>query len=88
MKSKRWLLLAIALMMLFVTACGNTVENKEPNTTPDNVTDKPAEKAKVDGGIFVLAIGSDPNVMNPLYAGDRVTMTINNALFAPFICYR
>lgn len=85
MKSKRWLLLAIALMMLFVTACGNTVENKEPNTTPDNVTDKPAEKAKVDGGIFIFAIGSDPNVMNPLYAGDRVTMTINNALYAPLL---
>lgn len=85
MKSKKWLILLLALMLLSVTACGSkTTDTPMPADTPkDTGTNEPDALTKVDGGIFILGIGSDPNVMNPLYAGDRVTMTINNALFSP-----
>lgn len=85
MKSKKWLILLLALMLLAVTACGSkTTDTPMPADTPkDTGTNEPNVLTKVDGGIFILGIGSDPNVMNPLYAGDRVTMTINNALFSP-----
>lgn len=85
MKSKKWLILLLALMLLAVTACGSkTTDTPMPADTPkDTGTNEPDALTKVDGGIFILGIGSDPNVMNPLYAGDRVTMTINNALFSP-----
>lgn len=84
-KSKKWLILLLALMLLAVTACGSkTTDTPMPADTPkDTGTNEPNALTKVDGGIFILGIGSDPNVMNPLYAGDRVTMTINNALFSP-----
>lgn len=84
MMNKKWLVLVIALVMVISAACSNTSENQAPADTTNEATEgESVEKTKVDGGIFIFAINSDPNVMNPLYAGDRVTMTINNALFAP-----
>lgn len=57
------------LWLLLITAgCGET-----PGRTP----------AVKDGGGIVFAIGSDPRILNPLYASDRVTMTVNNALYSP-----
>lgn len=82
MKNKRWLVLLIALVMLISTACGNKTEQNSTDTSTD-VKEQPKELTKVDGGIFIFGIGSDPKVMNPLFAGDRVTMTINNAIFSP-----
>lgn len=82
MKNKRWLVLLIALVMLISTACGNKTEQNSTDTSTD-VEEQPKELTKVDGGIFIFGIGSDPKVMNPLFAGDRVTMTINNAIFSP-----
>jgi len=81
-KNKRWLVLLIALVMLISTACGNKTEQNSTDTSTD-VKEQPKELTKVDGGIFIFGIGSDPKVMNPLFAGDRVTMTINNAIFSP-----
>jgi peptide/nickel transport system substrate-binding protein len=84
MGNKKWLGLFIALVMIISTACSNnTNETQSPADTQAGTVNESAEPTKVDGGIFIFGIGSDPNVMNPLYAGDRVTMTINNALFAP-----
>ncbi len=85
MRNKKWLVLLLSLVMLVSTACGNktVTEDPAPADMPTDIGQEPAAPQKVDGGIFIFAIGSDPNVMNPLYAGDRVTMTINNALFAP-----
>ncbi|MDR7857468.1 ABC transporter substrate-binding protein [Tissierella sp.] len=85
MRNKKWLLLVLALVMIVSTACGDKTvkENPTPGDTPKDVVEEPAALEKVDGGILVLPIASDPNVMNPLYAGDRVTMTINNAIFSP-----
>lgn len=82
MRSKKWLVLIVAIVMIVATACGSdTAENQ----TPADKSEETAELTKVDGGIFIFGIGSDPNTMNPLYAGDRVTMTINNALYSPLL---
>ncbi|HAE92858.1 MAG TPA: ABC transporter substrate-binding protein [Tissierella sp.] len=85
MRNRKWLILLLALVILSSTACGNkkTIEEPSSSDTSKDVAQEPAVPQKVDGGIFMLGIGSDPNVMNPLYAGDRVTMTINNAIFSP-----
>lgn len=86
MKFKRILILMLALVMVISTACGKKTETEDPASAEPktgNPVNTAKEPQKVDGGIFIFGIGSDPNVMNPLYAGDRVTMTINNALFAP-----
>lgn len=84
MRNKKRLLLIIALVIFMATACSNNVnETQPPADKSEDTTNESSESAKVDGGVFIFGIDSDPNVMNPLYAGDRVTMTINNALFAP-----
>ena len=80
MKSKRILAGMLVEVMGLMTACGT-------NTTKTNnakSTEKPVAEAKIkEGGNIVFAIGGDPAVLNPIYGNDRVTMTINNALFAP-----
>ncbi|HLR36225.1 MAG TPA: ABC transporter substrate-binding protein [Tissierellales bacterium] len=84
MRSKKGLVLIIALIILMSTACSKNVsETQPPADTSKDTEDESSEPTKEDGGIFIFGINSDPNVMNPLYAGDRVTMTINNALFSP-----
>lgn len=49
-------------------------EANEDNDESLNTSDK-------SGGLFVLGIGSDPSIVNPLYANDRVSLTITHALF-------
>jgi peptide/nickel transport system substrate-binding protein len=77
MKSKRILAGLLIAVMGLTTACGSTAKTED--------TKKPvATEAKIkEGGNIVFAIGGDPAVLNPIYGNDRVTMTINNALFAP-----
>lgn len=84
MKSKKIisLMLFSVLILGFLVGCGKKVDKvEEPQTSKEDVVGK--EATKKDGGTIIFPIGSDPNVLNPLYAGDRVTMTINNALYAP-----
>ena len=77
MKSRRILAGMLIAVMGIMTACGSS-------TTKTDDTKKPATEAKIkEGGNIVFAIGGDPAVLNPIYGNDRVTMTINNALFAP-----
>ena len=85
MKNKKWLVLLLALIMVVSVACGKqtVTEDQTSGDTSEDIVQEPATLQKTDGGILILPIASDPNVMNPLYAGDRVTMTINNAIFSP-----
>lgn len=48
-----------------------------PNTEENQGEESTGQK----GGTFVLGIGSDPSIVNPLYANDRVSLTITHALF-------
>ena len=64
------------------------VENKDDNKEAANNEEKNDESSKEDdqgqakeGGLFVLGIGSDPSIVNPLYANDRVSLTLTHILY-------
>ncbi len=77
--------LMMALVLMFsVTGCGS---KEEPKDEGKEVVTEGTEEAKEetteaeDGGLMVFAIGSDPAIINPLYADDRVSMTISHVIF-------
>lgn len=64
------------------------VENKEDNKEAADNEENKDESSKEDdqsqakeGGLFVLGIGSDPSIVNPLYANDRVSLTLTHILY-------
>ena len=71
MKMKKILPIVIASCMVLLTACG-----EKSNDASDTGKIK-------EGGTIVFAAGGDPRVLNPMYGNDRVTMTINNAVYSP-----
>ena len=73
MKTKKILVYSILSIILLATGCGS----KTSSTSSDS------ESNIKNGGNIVFSIRSDPQAMNPLYASDRVTMTINNVLYSP-----
>lgn len=84
MNFKKMISIMMILVMMFLVACSSGTTPEAPKTPEAPTAEQPVvEPVKKDGGILVFPIGSDPKVLNPLYAGDRVTMTMNNALFAP-----
>lgn len=70
--------LVLAMIMSF-TACAKTDNAKDKEGTKVEETSKSTE----EGGLMVLGIGSDPTIVNPLYADDRVSLTIAHVLFDP-----
>lgn len=71
MKGKKIMSLFLAVSLVALTACGGA---KDSGQKTSNIK---------EGGTLILAAGGDPNVLNPMYGNDRVTMTINNSLYAP-----
>lgn len=85
MNKKKWLILMLIFVMAISSACSNQTPGDNDNKDPgkEEIGGNTQTGEKKDGGLFVLGIGSDPNVINPLFAGDRVTLTIVNALYSP-----
>lgn len=79
-------IILMAILILVVSACSNN-GNSSPSPSASNTTpsaSQPAESGQAkDGGSLIFAVASDPIVLNPNYAGDRVSLTIDQALFAP-----
>lgn len=74
MKMKKLLtMVLVASTTLVAAACGNSNTAKE-TSTKENIK---------DGGNLVFSIRGEPEILNPIYAYDRDTMTMDNALFAP-----
>nr|WP_278002112.1 ABC transporter substrate-binding protein [Clostridium botulinum] len=74
MKMKKLLaMVLVASTTLVAAACGNSNTTKE-TSTKENIK---------DGGNLVFSIRGEPEILNPIYAYDRDTMTMDNALFAP-----
>lgn len=76
------LLLSLVLVLGAVACSKDSNEANVPQENNDQQQQTQEPKVK-DGGSITFAVGSDPNALNPLYASDRVTMTINNALYNP-----
>ncbi|WP_392486127.1 ABC transporter substrate-binding protein [Haloimpatiens sp. FM7315] len=82
MKNKRILSLLLAVTCsLGLVACGSSTAKDASSKTSATSTVK-KDKIK-DGGTMVFAFGSDPTKLNPYYQENRVTFTVNNALFSP-----
>lgn len=79
---KKRKLLAIFMAFAFMlTACGKPADNKgtdAPNAPAVEGTETGSSK---EGGLMVLGVGSDPTSVNPLFANDRVSLTITNVLY-------
>mgnify|MGYP000857581130 CR=1 FL=1 len=79
---KKSIMITLLLIVLLVTACSpaapaETEEPAEQTTEETGSEETPAD----NGGTMMFAIGSDPTIVNPLYADDRVSLTIARPLF-------
>lgn len=80
---KAFSIFAIMFMLMFIiSGCGANQESAP--TAPAGESSTPNSGTPKSGGSLVMAVGDDPQALNPLYAGDRVTLTINQSLYAPF----
>ncbi|WP_058303425.1 ABC transporter substrate-binding protein [Gorillibacterium timonense] len=79
--------MALLLLTFLVSACsgGNHTASPSPSASGTAAaTQAPAEGGTPkDGGSLIIGVASDPVILNPNYAGDRVSLTIDQALFAP-----
>ncbi|HEY2493992.1 MAG TPA: ABC transporter substrate-binding protein [Paenibacillus sp.] len=78
---KLWLTAALALVLVLSACGGNNTAQTDSGATQDTAsTDSGQPK---DGGSIIIAVQDDPKVMNPIYASDRVTLTVDQSLYAP-----
>ncbi len=75
---KSWLFSLFLILIFTLAACSG---DKEEPKTADKVNTEETGTPK-EGGTFTLAVTDNPQVMNPLYANDRVTLTIQQSLYA------
>ncbi|MFU1795173.1 ABC transporter substrate-binding protein [Paenibacillus azoreducens] len=73
----------LALLTMLVTACsgdnsGNSASPSDASSDASHTSGQPK-----DGGNLIIGVAADPVILNPNYAGDRVSLTIDQALFAP-----
>ncbi|NEU04080.1 ABC transporter substrate-binding protein [Clostridium senegalense] len=79
MKSKRFLCFALsAFLTLGLVGCGN---KNSVNTKGDSA--KTEQTQIKDGGTMIFSSSTDPTSLNPFFQQNRVTYTINRALFDP-----
>ncbi|WP_435168413.1 ABC transporter substrate-binding protein [Paenibacillus glycanilyticus] len=78
-------LLTLIILAVIISACSGN--NNGANTAGNNSEASPSNTAAADqakdGGNLILGVQADPVVLNPIYAGDRVSLTIDQALYAP-----
>ncbi|TVY09499.1 ABC transporter substrate-binding protein [Paenibacillus cremeus] len=80
-KSSNIMAAVLISLALVISGCAKNQE------APPNNAASPAPSGSTqpkDGGSLVMGVSDDPRAMNPLYAGDRVTLTIDQSLYAPF----
>ncbi|WP_256760401.1 ABC transporter substrate-binding protein [Cohnella sp. WQ 127256] len=75
-KRGSWITAMLLVISLLASACSN---NKPA------VDDATGSSVSKEGGNIIIAIKADPLTFNPIYAGDSISLTIGNALFAPLI---
>jgi peptide/nickel transport system substrate-binding protein len=83
---KKSTLIAALLILLFavLTGCGSNAPASSGSSSDNSKSAASADSGKPKyGGNLIIGVADDPKAMNPIYAGDRVTLTINQSLFAP-----
>ncbi|SQC90970.1 Oligopeptide-binding protein AppA precursor [Cedecea neteri] len=70
----------VAALALALSGCDDA--KKETAATP-----APAKEAQQGGSLIIGITSGDPLAMNPLYASDRTTLTIMQALYSPLYSY-
>jgi peptide/nickel transport system substrate-binding protein len=74
----------LLLLTMLISACSSNNGSNTPSASPATDNAEPtAEGQPKDGGNLIIAVQADPVLLNPNYAGDRVSLTIDQALFAP-----
>ncbi|MCK6697858.1 ABC transporter substrate-binding protein [Enterobacter bugandensis] len=80
---RKLLLSAVVVSLALGLAGCDDAKNKETNSAAAAKSDAPKE-----GGSLIIGITSgDPLAVNPLYASDRTTLTIMQALYAPLYSF-
>ncbi|MDZ5471396.1 ABC transporter substrate-binding protein [Bacillus sp. 31A1R] len=78
---KRLLVLPMLLLAMVLALAACSGEKEPAKTTTDTGTE--SKGTAKEGGKLTIAVTDNPQVMNPLYANDRITLTIQQALYAP-----
>lgn len=79
MRSKKFLCVALsAILALGLVGCGGATTENTSGTG-----EKTEQVSKKDGGTMVFSASTDPTSLNPFFQENRVTYTVNNALFSP-----
>ncbi|URN95357.1 MAG: ABC transporter substrate-binding protein [Candidatus Pristimantibacillus lignocellulolyticus] len=74
-------MISLILIIAVVAACSSNNGNTAPNNTTNTGNEVSGEPKQ--GGNLIIAVASDPVILNPNYAGDRVSLTINQSLYSP-----
>lgn len=82
MKQRKLWLTSVLALILILSACGGNNTTQPANEAPQGTASTDTGQPK-DGGSIIIAVQDDPKVLNPIYASDRVTLTIDQSLFAP-----
>jgi len=80
MKKTRFLSIGLSLI-LSLSLIGCSSKNSSTNT--ESKTNETAQQQIKDGGTMIFSARTDPSCLNPFFQQNRVTYTINNALFDP-----
>ncbi len=77
--------ITLILLTLVISACsnGNNAASTNTNQAPTATEGTTTSTEPKDGGNLIIGVAADPVILNPNYAGDRVSLTINQALYAP-----
>lgn len=74
----------LALLTMLVTACsGDAGNSAAPSDASSSGSSQTTGDQPKDGGNLIIGVQADPVILNPNYAGDRVSLTIDQALYAP-----
>ncbi|MHA0856416.1 ABC transporter substrate-binding protein [Paenibacillus sp. CMAA1364] len=76
-------LIALMVLTLVISACSGGNNTTSGGQEPAGSQEPTTNSEPKDGGNLIIGVAADPVILNPLYAGDRVSLTIDQSLYAP-----